>query len=198
MRFLNALTLSLSAAAVGGCLFAVSCGNGVCDGEVPSASESWVSSEDCMNGYSIVTDSSGLMGLVADGNSLASIPPLYSELFFLTDDVLAGFDGGKWIFLDTEGRTLAQIDGRDSEDAETLLGEYRRQRAVQLDSWEKVVRGYEDFCALCSRENASYGEMKALADSLLREATAAEGMMGEGQRRRIEAAYAQYKEGRGI
>lgn len=198
MRFLNALTLSLSAAAVGGCLFAVSCGNAVCDGEVPSVSESWASTEDCMNGYSIVTDSSGLMGLVADGNSLASIPPLYSELFFLTDDVLAGFDGGKWIFLDTEGRTLAQIDGRDSGDAETLLGEYRRQRAGQLDSWEKVVRGYEDFCFRCSGENASYGEMKALADSLLREASVAEGVMGEGQRRRIEAAFAQYKEGRGI
>lgn len=198
MRFLNALTLSLSAAAVGGCLFAVSCGNGVCDGEVPSVSESWTSLEDCMNGYSIVTDSSGLMGLVADGNSIVSIRPLYSELFFLTDDVLAGFDGGKWIFLDTEGRTLAQIDGRDSEDAETLHGEYRRLRAVQLDFWEKIVRGYEDFCALCTGENVSCGEMKALSDSLLREVSMAEGMMGEGQRRRIEAAFAQYKEGKGI
>ena len=198
MRFLDALTLSMSAAAVGGCLLAVSCGEGKSGGVKSSVSECWESSEDCMNGYSIVTDSIGLMGLVAEGSSLVSIKPLYSELFFLTDDLLAGYEGGKWSFLDTEGQRLAQIDGTGSEDAEMLLGEYRRLRVVQLDSWEKIVRGYEDFCVLCSGENVSCGEMKALSDSLLHEVSAAEGIMGEGQRRRVEAAYAKYKEGRGI
>lgn len=198
MRFLNALTLSLSAAAVGGCLFAVSCRDGLRAGETHLVSESWTSTENCMNGYSIVTDSTGLMGLVAEGGSLVPIRPLYSELFFLTDDLLAGYEGGQWSFLDTEGRKLAQIDGTGFEETETLLGEYRRLRAMQLDSWEKIVRGYEDFCALCTGENVSYGEMKALSDSLLREVSMAEGMLGEGQRRRIEAAFAQYKEGRGI
>lgn len=151
-----------------------------------------------MNGYSLVTDSTGLMGLVAGETSQLSIRPLYSELFFLTDDLLAGYEGGKWSFLDTEGQKLAQADGRGSEDMEELLEEYRRLRTAQLDVWEEIVRGYEDFCVLCSGENVSYGEMKALSDSLLREVFAAEGIMGEGQRRRIEAAYAQYKEGRGI
>ena len=50
MRFLNALTLSLSAAAVGGCLFAVSCSSDVCGEEKCSESADWMSSEDCMNG----------------------------------------------------------------------------------------------------------------------------------------------------
>lgn len=151
-----------------------------------------------MNGYSLVTDSSGLMGLVAGETSQLSIRPLYSELFFLTDDLLAGYEGGKWSFLDTKGQKLAQADGRGSEDMEELLEEYRRLRAVQLDFWEGIVRGYERLCSVGVSEEASFEEMKALSDSLLREVSAAEGIMGEGQRRRIEAAYAQYKEGRGI
>lgn len=151
-----------------------------------------------MNGYSLVTDSTGLMGLVADGNSQLSIRPLYSELFFLTDDLLAGYEGGKWSFLDTDGQKLAQIDGTGSEDMEELLEEYRRLRTAQLDVWEEIVRGYERLCGVGVSEDASFEEMKALSDSLLREVSAAEGIMGEGQRRRIEAAYAQYKEGRGI
>ena len=198
MRFLDALTLSMSAAAVGGCLLAVSCGEGKSGGVKSSVSECWESSEDCMNGYSLVTDSTGLMGLAADGNSQLSIRPLYSELFFLTDDLLAGYEGGKWSFLDTEGQKLAQADGRGSEDMEELLEEYRRLRTAQLDVWEEIVRGYERLCSVGVSEEASFEEMKALSDSLLREVSAAEGIMGEGQRRRIEAAFELYRERRGM
>ena len=151
-----------------------------------------------MNGYSLVTDSTGLMGLVAGETSQLSIRPLYSELFFLTDDLLAGYEGGKWSFLDTKGQMLAQADGKGSEDTEELLEEYRRQRAVQLESWEEIVRGYERLCSVGASEDASFGEMKALSDSLLQEVHGAEGVMGEGQRRRIEDAFELYRERRGI
>lgn len=151
-----------------------------------------------MNGYSIVTDSIGLMGLVAEGSSLMSIKPFYSELFFLTDDLLAGYEGGKWSFLDTKGQTLAQTDGKVSRDAEGLLEEYIRLRAVQLDSWEGIVRGYERLCSAGASDGASLKEMKALSDSLLQEVQMAEGVMGEGQRRRIEDAFELYRERRGL
>ena len=192
------MTLPLPAAAFCGCLLAVSCGVGKSGGEKPSVSECWESSEDCMNGYTLVTDSTGLMGLVAGENSQMSIRPLYHELFFLTDDLLAGYEGGKWSFLDTKGQTLAQVDGKGSEDADELLEQYCRQRAVQLDAWEEIVRGYERLCSVGASENVSSKEMNALSDSLLREVHAAEGVMGEGQRRRIEDAFELYRERRGI
>lgn len=199
MKILDTLILPLLAAALCGCR------GGVCpaDGEdcrdsdacVPAVGESWDSSLDCMNGYCLV-GKSGRMGMADARDGHQIVPPVYGQLFFLTDDILAGFEGGKWSFLDTSGQVLAAVSGDAGDDADALLAEYRRIRRSQLDAWEEVVKGYERFCLLCASGNVSRERAEAVADSLLREAGRAEGVAGEGQRRRVAAAYSQYKERR--
>lgn len=193
MKILDLLILPVLAAALCGC------GGGVVSGAGESCASDagrWKSSVDCMNGCCLVEDSTGLMGLADAHDGTSIVPPLYGELFFLTDDLLAGFEGGKWSFLDTSGHVLAVASGDAGDDADALLAEYRRIRRRQLDAWEEVVKGYERFCLLCASGDVSLDRAEAVADSLLREAGRAEGVAGEGQRRRVAAAYSQYKERR--
>ena len=160
MKILDLLILPVLAAALCGC------GGGIVSGAGESCASDagrWKSSVDCMNGCCLVEDSTGLMGLADAHDGSSIVPPLYGELFFLTDDLLAGFEGGKWSFLDTSGHVLAVASGDAGDDADALLAEYRRIRRRQLDAWEEVVKGYERFCLLCASGDVSLDRAEAVA-----------------------------------
>ena len=179
----------------------------------------WSSVEDCLNGCGIVSDGRNF-GVIDESGSVV-VPVQYGRVFFLTDDLIAGFwgdtgfaggdghfagagdsgddgDGGAvsgwWHFLDTQGNVLCEAAGSPEDEPETLLEGFRRIRMGQERVWEGIVSGYERFCERCAAEGASFGDMKTVADSLREEISRAEGLMGEGQRRRVEQACREYRE----
>lgn len=168
----------------------------------------YVDTTDCLNGYYIVSDEwrSG----VVDAGGRIVMPMQYGNLFFLEDDVIAGFTGdarhfadvdgeemlGRWHFLDTDGNVLGETSGALNDDPESLLTKFCEIQMAQERVWEEIVYGYERFCERCAANGADFGDMKTVADSLREEMRFADGRPGEGQRRRIEQAYGKYLGGR--
>ncbi len=168
-------------------------GCGVRDGGIDNAGSDWTS-EDCMNGYYIVTDS--LRSGLADAQGNLLVPMAYSRLLFLTGDVLAGYEPPVWTFIYTDGRVLAEISGSVDEDPDLLLAEYQDIRRRQGQAWDRIVTGYEHFCEMCSAPDADAEDMRMMGDSLMMEVSLAEGIMSPEQRRRVEVAQDRYREGR--
>lgn len=160
----------------------------------------WSSVEDCLNGCGIVSDGRNF-GVIGEGGNVV-VPVQYGRLFFLTDDLIAGFFGGAvsgwWHFLDTQGNVLCEAAGSLMDEPEMLFVDFRRIRREQERVWEGIVSGYERFCERCAAEDAAFGDMKTVADSLREEFSRADGVMSEGQRRRIVNAYGKYLEDRAL
>ncbi len=191
-----------------------------CRGKNCGVREDYSFVEDCLNGCSIVSD--GRNFGVTDESGRVVVPVQYGRLFFLADDLIAGFfgdgghsagagpDGGHlscaggeavsgwWHFLDTHGNVLGETAGSPEDEPETLFAGFRSIRMEQERVWEEIVSGYELFCGRCAFEGAVFGDMKTVADSLREEILRAEGQMSVGQRRRIVQAYGKYLEDRAL
>ncbi len=148
--------------------------------------------EDCLNGYYIV--SGGLGEGVVDAAGGVVVPVSCERLYFIEDDVIAGFAGGNWRFFSTAGDVVTEASGAADDVPEMLLEKYEAARRVQDAVWEGIVSGYERFSGKCAAEGADFGNMKMIADSLRAEISRAEGRMSEGQRRRVEQAWREYRE----
>lgn len=172
---------------------AVFCGCGTNDRDIEKVRKDWMS-EDCMNGYCIVSDS--LLSGLADSQGNLLVPPAYGRLFFLTGDVLAGYESSGWTFIDTNGRALAETGGNIDDEPDSLLAEYQKIRRMQDLAWDRIVAGYETFCEACSEPAADAENMRMTGDSLMREISMTEGVMSQEQRRRIEVALDRYRERR--
>ncbi len=191
-----------------------------CRGKNCGVREDYSFVADCLNGCSIVSD--GRNFGVTDESGRVVVPVQYGRLFFLADDLIAGFfgDGGHsaaagldsghlaceggeavsgwWHFLDTHGNVLGETAGNPEDEPETLFADFRSIRMEQERVWEEIVSGYELFCGRCAFEGAVFGDMKTVADSLREEILSAEGQMSGGQRRRIVQAYGKYLEDRAL
>ena len=159
-----------------------------------SVPEEYSSVEDCLNGYYIVSSGSGEGVVDAVGDIV--VPVSCERVYFIVNEVIAGFAGGTWRFFSTAGDVIAEVSGVADDAPEMLLEKYCDARRAQDAVWEGIVSGYEGFCRKCASEDADFGDMRMVADSLREEISRAEGRMSEGQRRRIEQAYAQYRETR--
>ena len=148
----------------------------------------------CLNGYYIVSSGSGEGVVDAAGDVV--VPISCERVYFVENEVIAGFAGGIWRFFGTAGDVIAEMSGAADEAPETLLEKYGAARRAQDAVWEGIVSGYERFCGECASEGADFWDMRMTADSLREEISRAEGRMSEGQRRKIEQAYAQYRETR--
>lgn len=165
-----------------------------CRGKNYSAPEEYSSVEDCLNGYYIVSCGSGEGVVDAAGDVV--VPASCERLYFIKDDVIAGFAGGNWRFFSTAGDVIAEAPGATDDSPEMLFEKYETARREQERVWEGIVSGYENFCERCAVEGAVFGDMKTVADSLRAEMQVADGQMSDGQRRRVEQAYRKYREGR--
>ncbi len=167
-----------------------------CRGKNHSVPEEYSYVEDCLNGYYIVSSGSGEGVVDAAGDAV--VPASCERLYFIENDVIAGFAGGMWRFFSTAGDVIAEVSGGADEAPEMLLEKYCDARRAQDTVWEGIVSGYEGFCRKCASEDADFGDMRMVADSLREKVSHAEGRMSEGQRRRIEQAYSQYREMRDL
>lgn len=150
----------------------------------------------CLNGYYIVSGGSGEGVVDAAGGVV--VPVSCERLYFIEDDVIAGFSGGNWRFFSTAGDVIAEMSGAADEAPEMLFDKYVAARREQERVWEGIVCGYERFCERCAVEGSAFGDMKTVADSLRAGMQVADGQMSEGQRRRVEQAYGKYREGRAL
>ncbi len=182
---LKYLLTAMSLAALYGC--------GTNDRCIEKVHEDWMS-EDCMNGYCIVSDS--LLAGLADSQGNVLVPPTYGRLFFLTGDILAGYESSGWTFIDTNGRALAETGGKIDDEPDSLLAEYQKIRRMQDLAWDRIVAGYESFCEACSEPDADASDIQMMSDSLMWEMSMTEGVMSPQQRRRIEVALDRYRERR--
>ena len=148
----------------------------------------------CLNGYYIVSSGSGEGVVDAAGDVV--VPVSCERVYFIESEVIAGFAGGTWRFFSTAGDVIAEVSGVADDAPEMLLEKYCDARRAQDAVWEGIVSGYEGFCRKCASEDADFGDMRMVADSLREVISRAEGRMSEGQRRRIEQSYAQYRETR--
>lgn len=148
----------------------------------------------CLNGYYIVSSGSGEGVVDAAGDVV--VPVSCERVYFIESEVIAGFAGGTWRFFSTAGDVIAETSGAPDDEPESLLTAFNGIRRAQDAVWEGIVSGYERFCGECASGDADFGDMRMVADSLREEISRAEGRMSEGQRRRIEQAYAQYREAR--
>ncbi len=169
------------------------CRCGTNDRGIEKVHEDWMS-EDCMNGYCIVSDS--LLSGLTDSQGNVLVSPTYGRLFFLTGDVLAGYESSGWTFIDTNGRALAETGGNIDDEPDSLLAEYQKIRRRQDLAWDRIVAGYETFCEACSEPDADADDAQMMSDSLMREISMTEGIMSPQQRRRIEVALNRYRERR--
>lgn len=173
--------------------------NGGGEGSVPPESQETIPEEwladatDCLNGYLIVSCDSGY-GIIDTAGHIVS-QPIYSELFFLTDDIAAGYESGYWNFINADGKVVARAEGVGSENADSLMVMYNETLSGQNAVWEDIVERYEEFCSKCTAEDAEPDELKAISDSLVLRAQCAEGFMSDVQRRRVEQAYSKYRMG---
>ncbi len=176
-------------------LFLTGCGgNKVCDDPIASDSvlTEWRDNAiDCMNGYFIVPTGSEFG--ITDTAGRVIVQPIYSELFFLSDDIAAGYESGYWNFLNTNGKVLARAEGTECEDAEQLMSLYDTAKKKQDAEWENIVLTYEDFCGRCSASNMDIAELQTLADDLITKIQCTDGFMSDIQRQRIEQAHTKYR-----
>ncbi len=172
-------------------------GSGVAKSEAQeNIPEEWLAdATDCLNGYLIISDYSGY-GIIDTAGHIVS-QPIYSELFFLTDDIAAGYESGYWNFINSDGKIVARSEGEDSENADSLLQAYNDALSSQDAVWEDIVERYEDFCSRCATEDVTVDELKVLADSIMLKAHCADGFMSDVQKRRAEQAYSKYRMGGG-
>ncbi len=175
------------------------CGDGNNGGAADSQEtipEEWLTDAvNCLNGYLIIS-CDDRYGIIDTADHVVA-QPLYSELFFLTDDIAAGYESGYWNFINSDGKIVARVEGEDSEDTDWLVESYRNALNTQNAVWEDIVEHYEDFCARCAAEDATADGLKASADSIMIEVSCAEGFMSDVQRRRVEQAYSKYRMGGG-
>lgn len=166
---------------------------GIADSQTEIPEEWLEDAVDCLNGHLIISCDNGYGIIDTTGHVVAN--PLYSELFFLTDDIAAGYEAGYWNFINSDGNVIARVEGKDSDNMDSLIGYYRNALNTQNAVWEDIVERYEDFCARCAAEDVDTDSLKASVDRIMTEASCAEGFMSDVQRRRVEQAYSKYRMG---
>ena len=160
-------------------------------GDKVSAPCGYDSETDCLNGTMIVTldDKYGL----ADTSGKEILPPMFDDVFYLTDEVGVAIKGDLCNYFDKSGNRLGEtvIDGEVS--ADKLLDIYSSIRSGQRELWDTILSDYEEFRRYCQSEEATEEAASLMADKIRAALRGIDSPMEKDQRLRFESEQAAHK-----
>ncbi len=154
--------------------------SGVQTGSIPE----YDSVTPCLNGTGIVSRD-GKFGVI-DSTGAELVPPVFDDLFYLTDDISAAISGGSCEFYDRTGRRLAQIR-TGNMDPESLLEAYADIREDARQDWDDILDAYEELGRYCAESDADPKQAARLALSIRTALDNTSGPMDKDQQARFEA-----------
>ena len=162
-----------------------------CPAQEGSSRRDYDSSIDCLNGTLIVS-LEGKYGLV-DTSGKEILPPVYDELYFLTDEIAAAFSGQDCGFFDRSGRRLAQTRAAGTLSPSELLDSYNALRDECRLAWDNILGKYARMHEYCRSGEASAAEAELMAEEIRKALRTVGGPMEKDQRAAFEAEYSDYR-----
>lgn len=146
---------------------------------------------DCLNGTMIVS-LDGRFGL-ADTSGNEILPPVYDDIYYISDEIAAAFTGQTVGFFDRSGRRLGETMARDTDDVEEMLAAYSEIEKSRRLRWDRILTRYEALRMYCQSDNASADKARLMANEIRAELQGADGPMEKYQKSRFETECSAYK-----
>ncbi len=146
---------------------------------------------DCLNGTFIVSEN-GRYGL-ADSCGREIVPPVYDDVYYLTDEIAAAFSGLGCEFFDRSGRRLAEAPVSGTASPSQLLEIYNTLRDECRLQWDNILDKYARLHEYCRSGEASAAKAELMAEDIRAALRTVGGPMEKDQRAAFEAEHSDYR-----
>lgn len=149
------------------------------------------SATDCLNGTMIVS-LDGRFGLT-DTTGKEILPPVYDDIYYISDEIAVAFNGRNAGFFDRSGRRLGETMARNTDDVEEMLAAYSEIEKARREQWDSILASYEALRRYCQSDSASADRARLMANEIRAELQRADGPMEKDQKSRFETEWSAYK-----
>ncbi len=169
-------------------LMAVACASRT---ETPDAKPDYDTETDCLNGTMIVS-MDGRYGLV-DTCGKEILAPVYDDIYYISDEIAAGFTGQTVGFFDRSGKRLGETMMEDNAAFEDVLEAYSKIEKACREQWDSILASYKELRKYCQSDSASAGTARLMADDIRAALQKVNGPMEKDQKIRFEAECSAYR-----
>ena len=169
-------------------LMAVACASRT---EVRIVKPDYDTETDCLNGTMIVS-LDGRYGL-ADTCGREILAPVYDDIYYISDEIAAGFTGQTVGFFDRSGKRLGETMMEDNAAFEDILEAYSKIEKARREQWDSLLASYEELRKYCQSDSASAVTARLMADDIRAGIQKVGGPMEKDQKIRFETERSAYR-----